>query len=178
MPSHAASQEVVSANSANKGPLTYAQVLKFVPLVSSPSGNATGEYLSQGPRKGRHWAYILLPSPGPRKCQPQTRKGRNHLACYPRLRQWTAYSCVPLDQTALHRPAATLVVSCYWFPQPLVGSTYPRDHVKVARGLSILCPTPGWDEPRRRYVSERDGGEGLTSSGGQGDSEVCVDRQK
>ena len=96
----------------------------------------------------------------------------------PCLRQWTAYACVPLDQTALHRPVATLEVSCYWFPQPLVGSTYPRDHVKVARGLSILCPTPGWDEPRRRYVSERDGGEGLTSSGGQDDSEVRVDRQK
>ena len=127
----------------DEGPLTCTKVLKFVPLVSSPSGQTTREYLSRGPRKGRHWAYILLPSPGPRKCQPQTRKGRNHLACNPRLRQWTAYTCVPLDQTALHRPVATLEVSCYWFPQPLVGSTYPRDHVKVARGLSILCPTPG-----------------------------------
>ena len=117
------------------------KVLMFVPLVSSPSEQATGEYLSRGPRKGRHWAYILLPSPGPRKCQPQTRKGRNHLACYPRLRQWTAYSCVPLDQTALHRPVATLAVSCSWFPRPLVGSTYPRDHVKVARGL-LSCALP------------------------------------
>ena len=48
---------------------------------------------------------------------------------------------MPLDQTALHRPVATLDVSCYWFPQPLVGSTYPRDHVKVARGLSS-CALP------------------------------------
>ena len=48
---------------------------------------------------------------------------------------------MPLDQTALHRPVATLVVSCYWFPQPLVGSTYPRDHVKVARGL-LSCALP------------------------------------
>ena len=36
---------------------------------------------------------------------------------------------------------ATLVVSCYWFPRPLVGSTYPRDHVKVARGL-LSCALP------------------------------------
>ena len=48
---------------------------------------------------------------------------------------------MPLDQTALRRPVATLVVSCYWFPQPLVGSTYPRDHVKVARGL-LSCALP------------------------------------
>ena len=48
---------------------------------------------------------------------------------------------MPLDQTALHRPVATLEVSCYWFPQPLVGSTYPRDHVKVARGL-LSCALP------------------------------------
>ena len=48
---------------------------------------------------------------------------------------------MPLDQTALHRPVATLVVSCYRFPQPLVGSTYPRDHVKVARGL-LSCALP------------------------------------
>ena len=51
---------------------------------------------------------------------------------------------MPLDQTALHRPVATLVVSCYQFPQPLVGSTYPRDHVKVARGLSS-CALPQVD---------------------------------
>ena len=74
-------------------------------------------------------------------------EGGNYLAhVTPCLRQWTAYACVPLDQTALHRPVATLVVSCYWFPQPLVGSTYPRDHVKVAQGLLILCPTPGRGE--------------------------------
>ena len=48
---------------------------------------------------------------------------------------------MPLDQTALHRPVATLDVSCYWFPRPLVGSTYPRDHVKVARGL-LSCALP------------------------------------
>ena len=59
----------------------------------------------------------------------------------PCLRQWTAYACVPLDQTALHRPVATLAVLCSWFPRPLVGSTYPRDHVKVARGLSS-CALP------------------------------------
>ena len=51
------------------------KVLMFVPLVSSPSEPVTGEYLSRGPRKGRHWAYILLPSPGPRKCQPNGWKG-------------------------------------------------------------------------------------------------------
>ena len=31
-------------------------LLMFVPLDSSPSEQATGEYLSRGPRKGRHWA--------------------------------------------------------------------------------------------------------------------------
>ena len=64
----------------------------------------------------------------------------NNLACVtPLLRRWAAY--VPLDQTALRRLQTTLEVSCSWFPRPLVGSTYPREHVKVARGLSS-CALP------------------------------------
>ena len=59
---------------------------------------------------------------------------------------------MPLDQTALHRPVATLDVSCYWFPRPLVGSTYPRDHVKVARGL-LSCALPQVEVNLERGVS-------------------------
>ena len=84
----------------------------------------------------------------------------------------TAY--VPLDQTALRRLQTTLVVSCSWFPRPLVGSTYPRDHVKVARGLSS-CALPQVG-PCREDVSRREVIGRLTLNGeqGMGDSKVDV----
>ena len=87
---------------------------------------------------------------------------------------------MPLDQTALHRPVATLVVSCYWFPQPLVGSTYPRDHVKVAQGL-LSCALPQVEVILGEETSVGEAaGSGLTSSGeqGMGDSKVGVGQQK
>ena len=85
---------------------------------------------------------------------------------------------MPLDQTALHRPVATLVVSCYWFPQPLVGSTYPRDHVKVARGL-LSCALPQVEANLEEGMSVGEATRvGLTSDGGQDNSKVDGDRQK
>ena len=85
---------------------------------------------------------------------------------------------MPLDQTALHRPVATLVVSCYWFPRPLVGSTYPRDHVKVARGL-LSCALPQVEVVLGEGMSVSESA-GEYSSGGQGmsDSEVYANKQK
>ena len=80
---------------------------------------------------------------------------------------------MPLDQTALHRPVATLAVLCSWFPRPLVGSTYPRDHVKVAQGLlSCALPQVG---PRRGDVSGREVMGRLTLNAGQGMGDSKVD---
>ena len=96
-------------------------VLRFVPLVSSPSGQTTKEYLSRGPRKGRHWVYILLPSPG----TPIFGNGRRMCRLTNAFRR--LLSTWPLAFRAVGFLAHA--------------STYPRAHVKVARGLSS-CALP------------------------------------
>ena len=59
-----------------------------------------------------------------------------------------------------------------------MGSTYPRDHVKVARGL-LSCALP---QVEVILAEETSVGEatrvGLTSDGGQDNSKVDGDRQK
>ena len=61
-----------------------------------------------------------------------------------------------------------------------MGSTYPRDHVKVARGL-LSCALPQVEVILAEETSVGEAaGSGLTSSGGQGmsDSKVGVGQQK
>ena len=117
-------------------------VLKFVPSVSSPSGQTTKEYLSRGPRKGRHWVYVLLPSPG----TPIFGNGRPmyHLT------------------NAFRRLGSTwpLAFCALGFLDPArPGSTYPRDHLKVAQGLPS-CALPQVAVNLEENVSRRDGGRG------------------
>ena len=61
-----------------------------------------------------------------------------------------------------------------------MGSTYPRDHVKVARGLlSCALPQVEVNLGEDMSVSETTGKDSLSSGGqGMGDSKVGVDQQK
>ena len=103
--------QTVRANSKDEGPLTYTQVLKFVPLVSPPGEQAPGSTYPRDHGKVDTGLTSCYPPRDLENVNLKLGKEENLAYVAPCLRQWTAY--VPLDQTALRRPVATLEVSCY-----------------------------------------------------------------